>query len=110
MAEKFDIYNIFKHKPTSPEDVPSGPHFAIIIFESITQYTGYEDTHGSSGASIYPVYHSYTDESEWLAQINHMVKKNVERKYGTKKEFVAFKCGKPVEIRTEVVVSVEVVA
>ena len=100
---KSDLDYLGRHKPDSPVGVPDYPHYAIIVFETHANYSGREgdvvDTH------VLPVYYAYKERDEWLAQVTKFVEAQSNRLTAPyQAEFVAFSCGKPVQIRREIVI------
>lgn len=79
------------------KDVPAEPHYAIVEFSQIyvpAQGHGYP-----AGTESKCDYIAFTDEEEWKTEISKRAMSTYDRN-----KFVAFKVGKPVGIRTQIVV------
>lgn len=86
--------------PKKPDEIPNQEHFAIVHFESVSEWSGYKEDSGSS--SIHAHYVVYTSQAAWEAEIRRLT---LQTGY-TRTEFKAIR-SKPVSISVQVNVGIQ---
>jgi hypothetical protein len=83
-----------------PEDMPKGPHFAIVVFKRIT---GTYDTPGDTYDDV-SEYHATTDRTDWEREIGRLEEDN--KTFYSKTKYVALVVQGMASVKTSVVVNV----
>lgn len=86
-----------------PKEIPVGPHWAIVQFETVTVTAGYED---DSVSEVVTRYHVFEDEQKWLEAIKYLAERQLERRYGAAEEFTAFHVDRVARAEVKITVGV----
>lgn len=78
-----------KSRVTKVGDIPTTPHWAIVRYETVTTWSGYDEDRGSS--ETITAYYVFTTEKEWVEAVLELQNARLKRTYGgSEPEFIAF--------------------
>ncbi len=88
-----------------PTEIPDGPHWVILSFESVSVSSGWEKA-GECGASeTVTRYHIFGDEQSWRRATLELHEKNLHKTYGPRDEFVALRASGKAAVKMSLSVS-----
>jgi hypothetical protein len=80
---------MFEIQKTS--DVPKDPHYVVVIFDTYTPYTGWENEGGTASPRPLPRIYATMEREDWTKKIKEIESKNEARNtYAKKIEYIAY--------------------